>query len=365
MMIWKSYSSYRCLGIAILLIFLSFTTSAIKTEAQFPLTNAYIPYQYFTPFSPLTIYPNPIDIINSQTLQYQDYYAAYPYLQQQNWTTSNTNSSNTYIPNATTYVPGYSIPANYTNTYNPSINYPSTSSSTYQTVSIYPSSGSTNNQIQTQYTNTGTYPQNYIPAQNYFPVQSYIPVNPQLPAIQSTFYPNALPQFNPVAYNPYLPNLPITNLPQPLAYNPYQPNIYLPSNPYQPNITPYSNYYVPNANYWPNVEIELDPADIEGEYKGEWESTTTGDDGELCAEIEQDETEIDGEIKLKEYVIEVEGKADLTGTVNGDTVTIEIDLDGPTLEFVGTVQSNGDITGTYTVTGSSVLDEGTITFEPK
>ena len=70
---------------------------------------------------------------------------------------------------------------------------------------------------------------------------------------------------------------------------------------------------------------------------------------------------------MKEYVIEVEGKAAFTGTVNGNTVTLEIDLSGPILEFVGTVQSNGDITGTYIVEGSSgsVIDEGTLTLEPK
>ncbi len=330
---------------------------------------------------------NSIQIPGSQGFSYQDYYADYPYLQRQNSSSfsnnsNNINSAGSYVVNTTNYIPGYSSQINTINTYNPyqtyqPVNYSSVTSNTYQTVPIYTENTPNNNNITAQ---TQTYQQT---TQGY--TQTYVPSSAApsyLPATQNTYYRIPLTQVPNVYIPPVL--YPLPTIPQPNGYIPQtQPNIYIPPNGYVANngqntgyyvpntgyYVPNTGYYVPNANYWPNATVdELEPpVDIEGKYEGEWVSDTTGDSGHICAaEIDQADTEISGTVKLKNYVLSSSGKSSLTGTVNGTTVTIEINLSGLILEFVGIVQDNGDIVGTYTVEGSSdVLDEGTITLYPK
>ena len=52
---------------------------------------------------------------------------------------------------------------------------------------------------------------------------------------------------------------------------------------------------------------------------------------------------------------------------DGDTVSLDINLNGSVLKLEGTVQDSGEIVGTYSVTDSSgsIIDEGSITFEPR
>ncbi|MBN2374246.1 hypothetical protein JXL19_10715 [bacterium] len=340
---------------------------------------------FYNPFSPNLLYNSigsppgylsspviqPSQAVYPQGISYIDYYASYPYIPQQNYSYNTgipyINGSGGYLPNNAGYIPGISQPLT---VYNPYQNYQSAqgsnysvaSSGNYQTVSFYPSTNNSNTQTQTYQPNSVTYTPGYVPVQ--------INSGAYFPAAQNGYYTPAAPQI-PNIYIPFPSNVP--NISQPIVYNNYYP-----ANPYAQNQystyqypaaqPAYSGYYVPNSNYWPNAEIdETEPADIEGAYKGEWASETTGDDGDICGEIEQDGAKVSGEFKLKEYVIEVEGKAPFTGTVIGNTVTLEIDLSGPVLEFVGTVQSNGDITGAYIVESStgSIIDKGTLTLEPK
>jgi hypothetical protein len=273
------------------------------------------------------------------------------------------NNSVNYIPNSNSYSTGYTSQINNPSVYNPyrtyqpvnpyqGSNYSTLSSSTYQTVQIYPNNNS-NTQSQTSIPQVGTYNQPYISTGTY------------VPSGQNGYYSPSQAQTTPIYY-PYQ----TTNAPQYTGYNQNQPNVYLPANPYISNQQTVSGYYRPNSNYWPNTEISKpEPlADINGGYRGEWVSDTASIDGEICiAEIDQFDSEIGGEIKLKEFTIGASGKTDITGTVNGNTVNLEIDLDGPVLIFEGTVQSNGNIVGSYIVEGSSgsILDEGTLTFNPR
>ena len=312
-----------------------------------------------------------------QNFSYNDYYSAYPYLQIQNQTsnsstngtTTNTTNNNTvvnnavrYLPTSSSYISGY-LPQIYNSgVYNPystyqsqngyqSTNYTSLSSDIYQTVQTYPNNNNTNTQYQTSSSQTGTYGQSntstgYIPAGQ---TGYYAPT-------QSQTYTD---------YSPYQ----TSNYQQSSTYSQNLPNTYVPSNSYTTNQTITNGYYNPNSNYWPTsgtFTSTKPTAEINGEYRGEWSSDTTSAVGQICfAEIDQYDTQIQGEIRLKEFTIGTNGKANITGTVNGDIVNLEINLGGSVLMFEGTSQGNGTIIGNYIVEGSSgsVLDEGTLTLQ--
>ena len=383
-MLRVSSEHHRSLAIGLFFICLILLLFTLSVEVLFPyfnpiLTNPFLPSLFSASgYLNFPVIPSNSNLY-SQNFSYQDYYAAYPYLQNQNISSGNendyytANNSVNYWPNVSNYVSGYAPYANYQsfNGY-PATNYSTLSSNTYQTVSIYPNTNTTGNVAQNPSSQTGIYN----------PIGTYIPA-----AVQNNYYTSAQAQTLPV-YLPYTGQIyPGQNLPQPnilsstlpfgfpaYSANPYIPypvNPYIQTqvNPYIQNQVPVSGYYRPNANYWPNADVTEPepPVDIAGEYEGEWESLTTGEDGEICvAEIDQTDTQADGEIKIKEFVIEAKGKVALEGTITGSTVNFEIDLDGPILVFEGTVQSNGTITGSYTVEGSSdILDEGTITLIPK
>jgi hypothetical protein len=322
-------------------------------------------FGYFgTPFIPTN--PNTY----SQNFSYNDYYAAYPYLQAQNPTsTSSTNGSlanpavnNTvrYLPNSNSYPLGYNPQIYNPGIYSPystyqsgnayqSTNYSSLSSNTYQTVSTYSNNPST--QSQTSLPQTGAYGQPSISTGTYVPTG------------QSGYYAPSQTQ-NSTTYSPY----PVPNFPQSSTYPQNQTNTYIPANPYTTNQAPVTGYYRPTSNYWPTAEtsVPTPPAEVNGGYRGEWVSDTTSAVGQICfVEINQSDAQIGGEIKLKEFTIGTSGRTNFTGTVDGDTVSLEINLDGPVLVFEGTVQSNGSIVGSYIVEGSSgsILDEGTLTLQ--
>ncbi|MGA1839915.1 MAG: hypothetical protein ACMUIU_04745 [bacterium] len=316
----------------------------------------------------------------SQNFSYNDYYSAYPYLQIQNQTGSSstngtvTNTTNTtnntvvnnavrYLPTSSSYISGYLSQIYNSGVYNPystyqsqstyqSTNYPSLSSNIYQTVQTYPNNNNTNTQSQTSSSQTGTYGQSNTSTGTYIPAGQtgyYAPT-------QSQTYTN---------YSPYQ----TSNYQQSSTYSQYQPTVYVPSNSYTTNQTITNGYYNPNSNYWPTSGISTSTkatVKINGEYRGEWSSDTTSVVGQICfAEIDQFDTQIEGEIKLKEFTIGTSGKTNITGTVNGNMVSLEINLGGSVLIFEGTAQSNGMIVGNYTVEGSSgsTLDEGSLTLQ--
>lgn len=358
----------RSLAVGLFFICLILILFTLGVDALFPYYNPLVQNILLSQIIPPTGYlgstVNPLNQNGySQNFSYNDYYDAYPYLQLQNLAnpyygsatgTNTVNNTNNYAANSVSYTTGFQTQINNPSLYStyqsvntyPRTNYSPFYSSPYQTPPIYPNTGI---QPKTAYQQYDTYSQftgNYIPG------------------VQTGYYSPATSQ----GYTSY----PVSNYYQTTGYTQNQSNTYIPANSYNQYIpiqTNYTGYYVPNANYWPNVEIAEPetPADIEGEYRGEWVSETTGEDGEICAEIEQTDAQADGSIKLKEFVISAEGKAAISGTVAGDTVSLQIDLDGPILEFEGTVQSNGDIVGSYTIEGSSgtILDQGTLTLEPK
>lgn len=374
-MLHISIENNRSLTIGLFFLCLSIIFFTLSLETVFPYYNPVPPNLFLGPILPTIGYPG-TNVFQTnlatypQSFSYNDYYSAYPYLQTQNQTSnSSTNGSlanpvsNTirYLPNSNSYTLGYTPqiynPGVYSpySTYQPvnayqSSNYPSLSSNTYQTVSVY-TDNNTSTQSQTSLPQAGSYGQPNISTGTYVPTG------------QTGYY--APPQTqSPPTYSPY----PVPNLPQSSAYPQNQPNVYIPANPYAQNQAPVTGYYSPNSNYWPTAEISSSKptAEINGEYRGEWTSDATSAVGQICfAEIDQFDAQIGGEIKLKEFTIGTNGKADITGTVNGDSVSLEINLDGPVLIFEGTVQSNGSIVGSYIVEGSSgsVLDEGTLTLQ--
>ena len=348
----------RIFFVCLIIIFFTLSTDAAFSYYYNPLIQNLLLSPIITNFGYLgTTFTPSNSNTYSQNFSYNDYYAAYPYLQTQDSTNSSSTNSGTtnsvnnavrYLPNSTSYTLGYTPQIYNTGTYSPygtyqtlntyqSSNYTSLSSNIYQTVPFY-SSNSTTTQSQTSLPQTGTYGQSNTSTGTY------------LPAGQIGYYSPAQSQTS-----------------SPYSSSSY-PNVYIPANTYTQNQTTVNGYYYPNSNYWPASQISTNsskpPAEINGEYRGEWASDTSSISGQICfAEIDQFDTQIEGEIKLKEFTIGTNGKTNITGAVNGDTVNLEINLNGPVLIFEGTVQSNGSIFGNYTVQGSSgsILDEGSLT----
>jgi len=342
----------RSLALGIFFICFMLILFSLGVEALFPyyapiLTNPFL-QTIQTPFSYLgASQAVQTQVNNTSGFSYQDYYAAYPYLQQQNRTTSSygngtvqVNSNGGYITNGLNYSSGFTAQTT------PGIYKPPTSatvsSNTYQTVPIYSASNSVNQQYQTSMTQAGAYysPGTYLPAAQ---IGYYAPS-------QQSYYPNQAP-----TYNQYTQN---------------QSTIYsYPANTYTSSQVSSAGYYLPNSNYWPNSQITMaePPADIAGLYRGTWVSDTTGTSREIWADIDQTDAQVQGQIKLMGYVLETNCKTSVSGTVNGDTVSLDINLSSSVLKLEGTVQDSGQIVGTYSVTSSSgsIIDEGTITFVPR
>lgn len=367
-----SIENNRSITIGLFFICLIIIIFTLSIDAVFPYYNPVAQNILLGPITPTFGYFGTSFIMSKpttypQSFSYNDYYAAYPYLQPQDPTnTSSTNGSlansvnNTvrYLPSSSnSYIQGYGTQIYNTGAYNPYntyqpgnayqvSNYSSLSSNTYQTVPIYSNNNNTNNQSQTSLPQTGTYGQPSISTGTYIPTG------------QTGYYAPDQPQTS-TTYSPF---------PESSAYPQNQPNVYIPANPYTTNQAPVTGYYRPNSNYWPTSEISAPKpaAEVNGEYRGEWVSVTTSDIGQICfVEINQSDAQISGQIKLKEFTIGTSGKTNFTGTVNGDTVSLDINLNGPVLVFEGTVQSNGSIVGNYIVEGSSgsILDEGTLTLQ--
>jgi hypothetical protein len=384
-MINISFQNNRLITVGIFLICIIFIIFNLSIKAAFSYFNPVFQNTLLGPISPIygylgtTFIPSNSDTY-SQNFSYNDYYAAYPYLQTQNQTNSSStngtatnNTTNTtnntvvnnvrYLPTSNSYISGYLSQIYNSGVYNPygtyqsqntyqSTNYSSLSSNIYQTVQTYTDNNNTNTQSQTSSSQTGTYGQSNTSTGTYIPTGQtgyYAPT-------QSQTY---------TYYSPYQ----TSNYQQSSTYSQYQPNAYVPSNSYTTNQTITNGYYNPNSNYWPTSGISTSAkptAEINGEYRGEWSSDTTSAAGQICfAEIDQFDTQIEGEIKLKEFTIGTNGRSNITGTVNGDIVSLEINLGGSVLIFEGTSQGNGTIIGNYTVEGSSgsVLDEGTLTLQ--
>jgi len=294
------------------------------------------PFSYLGASQPVQTQAN-----NASGFSYQDYYAAYPYLQQATSSYGNGTVSNNggYITNGLNYSSGFTAQPT-AGIYKPPTS-ATVSSSTYQTVPIYSASNSVNQQYQTPLTQTGTYysPGTYLPAAQ---IGYYTPS-------QQSYYPYQVPTST--------------------QYTQNQSTIYYPANTNTSSQVSSTGYYLPNSNYWPSSQITMTepPADIAGLYRGTWVSDTTGSSREIWADIDQTDAQVQGQIKLMGYAMETKGKTGVSGTVNGNTVSLEINLSGSVLELEGTVQDSGQIEGTYSVTSSSgsIIDEGTITFVPR
>lgn len=338
----------RALALGLFFICFMLILFSLGVEALFPyyapiFTNPLYqtPFSYVRPSAAVTAQPS-----NASAFSYQDYYAAYPYLQQQGWTTSSYgngtvqgNTGSGYVTNGLNYSTGFTGQSA-TGIYKPPT-LATLSSSTYQTVSNYAASNTINQQYQTGLAQAGTY-------------------NPQgayLPAAQNGYYAPSQQSYYPYQGTVFT------------QYTQNQPTVYYPAGTYTTSQTNSTGYYYPNSNYWPNSQITMQepPVDIAGLYRGAWVSDTTGSSKEIWADIDQTDAQVQGQIKLMGYIVETKGKTSVSGTVNGNTVSLDVNLNGSVLKVEGTVQDSGEIVGTYSVTGSSgsIIDEGSITFEPR